>query len=137
MILDTSAVVAILLKEPGFEELLQTVTEGDVAIGAATLTETAIVLSARLKRDARPVLSRFLAEASVAVVPFGEAHYSAAVDAWLRFGKGRHSASLNFGDCLSYAVAKLADESLAFVGDDFPRTDLNAPGNHRPGSPRL
>lgn len=124
MILDTSAVVAILLKEPGFEELLAAVTEGDVAIGTATLTETAIVLSSRLKRDARPVLSRFLAEAAVAIVPFGEAHYSEAVEAWLRFGKGRHPASLNFGDCLSYSVAKLADELLVFVGDDFTHTDL-------------
>lgn len=124
MILDTSSIVAILLKEPGFENLLQTITEGDAAVGTATLTETAIVLSARLRRDARPVLSRFLTEASVAVVPFGEAHYSAATDAWLRFGKGRHPASLNFGDCLSYAVAKLADEPLVFVGDDFARTDV-------------
>lgn len=124
MILDTSSIVAILLKEPGYEDLLQTITDGDAAIGTATLTETAIVLSARLRRDARPVLSRFLTEASVAVVPFGEAHYSAAADAWSRFGKGRHPASLNFGDCLSYAVAKLADEPLLFVGDDFTRTDV-------------
>lgn len=124
MILDTSSIVAILLQEPGFEDLLQTIIDGDAAVGTATLTETAIVLSARLRRDARPVLSRFLAEASIAVVPFGEAHYSAATDAWLRFGKGRHPASLNFGDCLSYAVARLADEPLLFVGDDFARTDI-------------
>ena len=127
MILDTSAVVAILLKEPGFEELLLSITDHDVAIGTATLSETAIVLSSRLRRDARPVLARFLAEASIAIVPFGEAHYSAATDAWLRFGKGRHPASLNFGDCLSYAVAKLADEPLLFVGDDFGRTDVALP----------
>lgn len=127
MILDTSAVVAILLKEPGFEELLLSITDHDMAIGTATLSETAIVLSSRLRRDARPVLARFLAEASIAIVPFGEAHYSAATDAWLRFGKGRHPASLNFGDCLSYAVAKLADEPLLFVGDDFGRTDVALP----------
>ena len=127
MILDTSSIVAILLKEPGYEDLLQTITDGNVAVGTATLTETAIVLSARLRRDARPVLSRFLTEASVAVVPYGEAHYSAATDAWLRFGMGRHPASLTFGDCLSYAVAKLANEPLLFVGDDFARTDVRQP----------
>ena len=123
MILDTSAVVAILLKEPGYQELLRTMADANAAIGTATLTETAIVLSARLGRDARPLLSRFIAEASIAVVPFGESHYGTAVDAWLRYGKGRHPASLNFGDCLSYAVARLADEPLLFVGDDFARTD--------------
>ncbi|MFW5782892.1 MAG: type II toxin-antitoxin system VapC family toxin [Spirochaetota bacterium] len=129
MILDTSSIVAILLKEPGYDDLLQAITEGEAAVGTATLTETAIVLSARLKRDARPLLSRFLTEASVALVPFGEAHYTVATDAWLRFGKGRHPASLNYGDCLSYAVAKLADEPLLFVGDDFTHTDVP----HTPG----
>ena len=124
MILDTSAVVAIVMKEPGYEELLRMMANGNPAIGTATLTETAIVLSARLASDARSLLSRFLSEASIAIVPFGESHYSAAVDAWLRFGKGKHPAALNFGDCLSYAVARLADEPLLFVGDDFARTDI-------------
>jgi ribonuclease VapC len=67
------------------------------SMGRATLTETVIVLSARLKRDGRPVLSRFLAEASIAIVPFGEAHYSVATDAWLQFGKGSHRASIHSG----------------------------------------
>ena len=124
MILDTSAVVAILLKEPGYEELLRMMADANAAIGTATLTETAIVLSARLNRDARPLLSRFIAEASIAVVPFCESHYGTAVDAWLRYGKGRHRASLNFGDCLSYAVARLANEPLLFVGEDFAQTDI-------------
>lgn len=127
MILDTSAVVAIVMREPGFEELLRAVSGGDAAIGTATLAETAIVLSARLGADARPLLSRFLSEASIAVIPFGESHYGTAVDAWLRFGKGRHPASLNFGDCLSYAVARLADEPLLFVGNDFSQTDVARP----------
>ena len=58
------------------------------------------------------------------MVPFGDAHYSAAVDAWLRFGKGRHRASLDFGDCLAYATARLANQPLLCVGEDFARTDL-------------
>jgi uncharacterized protein with PIN domain len=76
--------------------------------------------TSRLKSDARALLARFLSEASIAVVPFGESHYGAAVEAWLRFGKGRHPAALNFGDCLSYAVASLADEPLLFVGGTSP-----------------
>ena len=124
MILDTSAVVAIVMKEPGYEELLLKMANGNPAIGTATLTETAIVLSARLQSDARSLLSRLVSEASIAVVPFGESHYSAAVDAYLRYGKGKHPAALNFGDCLSYAVARLADEPLLFVGDAFARTDI-------------
>lgn len=124
MILDTSAVVAIVMKEPGHEQILRWLAHGSPAIGAATLTEAAIVLSARLKRDARPLLARFLTEAAITVVPFGESHYGAAVDAWLRYGKGRHPAALNFGDCLAYAVARLAEEPLLFVGDDFAQTDV-------------
>jgi ribonuclease VapC len=72
----------------------------------------------------RDLLARFLSEASITVVPFGESHYGAAVDAWLRYGKDRHPAALNFGDCLSYAVARLAEEPLLFVGDDFAQTDI-------------
>jgi ribonuclease VapC len=127
VILDTSAVVAIVMKEPGFEELITRIgADPNPGIGTATLTETAIVLSARLNKDARSYLTRFLMEASVAVIPFGETHFSAAVEAWLRFGKGRHAAGLNFGDCLSYAVAKLAGEPLVFVGNDFAATDIAA-----------
>jgi ribonuclease VapC len=125
MILDTSAVVALVMMEPGCEELLQTMAGVNAAIGTVTLTEAAIVLSARLGYDARPLLSRFLSESSIAVIPFGESHYSAAVDAWLRYGKGRHRASLNFGDCLSYAMARLANEPLLYVGEDFTQTDID------------
>lgn len=125
MILDTSAIVAIALKEPGYEALLEKLENAEqVGVGVPTLTETAIVLSARLKQDARGFLSRFLMEGSIATIPFVEAHFSAAVDAWLRYGKGRHVAALNFGDCLSYATARLAGEPLLCVGNDFGRTDL-------------
>ena len=89
-----------------------------------TSAVVAIVLFAQLQRDARSLLARFLSEASITLIPFGESHYGAAVDAWLRYGKGRHPAALNFGDCLSYAVAQLAGEPLLFVGDDFARTDI-------------
>ena len=125
MILDTSAIVAILIREPGFESVLARLTaDPNPAVGTPTLAEAAIVLSARLGRDSRSLLTRFLTEASISVIPFGEFHFSAAVEAWLHFGKGRHPAALNFGDCLSYAVARLADTPLLCVGDDFARTDI-------------
>jgi len=126
VILDSSAIVAIALQEPGFEELLEKVARArTVRVGVPTLTETAIVLSARLNQDARGVLSRFLMEGSIVTIPFGDAHFATAVDAWLRYGKGRHPASLNFGDCLSYATARLAGEPLLCIGNDFSQTDLS------------
>lgn len=126
MILDTSAIVAIGLREPGFETLLRKLAKTqNVGVGVPTLAETAIVLSAQLRQDARGLLSRFLMEGSIAMVPFGDAHFAAAVDAWVRYGKGRHPASLNFGDCLSYATATLAGEPLLCIGNDFVHTDLS------------
>ncbi len=125
MILDTSAVVAIALREPGFEGLKQKLArDPTVGIGIPTLTETGIVLSARMRQDARDLLARFMQVASIAAIPFGDTHYAAAVDAWLRYGKGRHPAALNFGDCLAYATAKTADRPLLCVGEDFSKTDL-------------
>ncbi len=125
MILDTSAVVAIAFKEPGFASLVDKLAKAsNVAIGVPTLTETAIVLSARLSQDARGLLSRFITEGEVQTIPFADPHFALAIDAWLKYGKGRHKAALNFGDCMSYATAKLANEPLLCVGDDFARTDL-------------
>jgi ribonuclease VapC len=94
-----------------------------LAIGAATLLETGILLSARLHDDARGLLARLLQESGIAVMDVTEAHFGVAMDAWLRYGKGRHPAALNFGDCLSYAVSVVAGEPLLCVGDDFPQTD--------------
>jgi ribonuclease VapC len=125
MILDSSAVVAVVFQEPGHEDLVDRIAAADeVAIGAPTLAEAAIVVSARLGTDARPLLSRLLAEGAFETIPFGEAHFGVAVGAWLRFGRGRHPARLNFGDCLAYATAVVADRPLLCVGEDFRRTDL-------------
>ncbi len=126
MILDTSAVIAILLKEPGFEVIFKKLaTAGTAGIGAPTLAETGIVLRARLGKDPAGILVRFLREFSIATVPFGEHHWREALEAYGTYGKGQHPASLNFGDCLTYAVAKLAGQSLLFAGRDFSRTDLD------------
>ncbi len=125
MIVDTSAIVAVVFREEGFEELLDRLaTAPVVAAGAPTLAETCIVLSARLKRDARGLLERFIQEFRIEPIPFGAEHWRAAHDAYIRYGKGRHAARLNFGDCLSYAAARLAKQELLFVGGDFARTDI-------------
>ena len=126
MIVDTSALVAILFREPGYEDLIDVLREkGPSGIAAPTLVEAGIVASARLKEDASPLLLALMTELDIAVVPFGEDHARTAVAAWLRFGKGRHTAALNFGDCISYAVSKLAKMPLLCVGADFKHTDLD------------
>jgi ribonuclease VapC len=125
MVLDSSAVVALLLKEPGYERLLDCMTEATVlGIGTPTLAETGIVLASRLGNRAFGMLGRFLAHFEVVEIPFEASHWQTAVEAWLRFGKGRHAASLNFGDCLAYAVARAAGQPLLFTGNDFRKTDV-------------
>jgi ribonuclease VapC len=126
VIVDGSAVIAILLQEPGYKPVLAELAGAQLpGIGAATLTETGIVLSARLGPAGKTLLARFIDEAGLTVVPFVAEHWGVAVDAFLRFGKGRHPAALNFGDCLTYAVARLADEPLLCIGNDFVKTDLD------------
>ena len=125
MILDSSAIVAIFIQEAGHEALIDAVADSPAAaVGAPTLVEAGIVLGVRMRLDARPLLARFLQEFKVMVVPFGEDHWGEALDAFRRFGKGRHAAGLNLGDCYSYAVASLAEQPLLCVGDDFRKTDL-------------
>ena len=125
MILDSSAIVALFLQEPGHEQLRHKVGAATfVGVGVATLVEAALILSARLNRDMRGSLARFIEESGAIVIPFTENHYGLAVSARLKYGKGRHPAALNFGDCLAYATAKAAVMPLLSVGDDFPQTDL-------------
>ena len=126
MIIDTSAIVAILLREPGYELLVAKLGQAPVVgIGAPTLAETGIVLTARLGPVGMSMLGRLIQESGSSIVPFGAAHWQAAVDAFDRFGKGRHPAGLNFGDCLSYALASLSNQPLLAVGEDFAQTDLD------------
>ena len=125
MILDTSAVVAIVFREEGYEDPAGKLARAEqVGIGSPTLVESGIVITARFKKDARGVLARFLSENGVRIVPFSEGHFSLAMEAWMRYGKGRHSARLNFGDCLSFATAKMARTALLCVGEDFRKTDI-------------
>jgi ribonuclease VapC len=129
--LDTSALVAVLFSEPGYLELVDAILEADIVrVGGPTLVETSLVFAGRGGRAARRgrngVVAELVQELGVTVVPFGEEEWRRAADAFARYGRGRHSASLNFGDCLAYATAAVADDALLFVGDDFRRTDLRA-----------
>ncbi len=125
MILDSSAIVAILLREPDHQILLDHLAAAEAAaVGAPTLTECGIVLSARLGAQGKTLLARFVQEAGLTVIPFTGEHHSAALAAYLRYGKGRHAAALNFGDCMTYATARLAGVPLLCVGEDFAQTDL-------------
>ena len=125
MVIDSSALLAVIFREPQFEQLVEALSGADVvAVGTPTLTEAGIVLEARLGDEAAGLLERLLDEFGIEEIPFGEVHWRESVDAFRRFGKGRHPAGLNFGDCMTYAVARLTGEELLCVGDDFPRTDL-------------
>lgn len=126
MILDSSAIVAILLNEDGADELEAKVAAAPaLGIGAPTFVETLMVLSSRFGRElAARNLEGFLSRSEAVVVSFTEDHARTAAEAFARFGKGRHRAALNFGDCMSYAVAKLAGQPLLCTGTDFAKTDL-------------
>ena len=125
MTLDSSALIAILLSESGALDLVDRILETDVVrVGTPTLVETAIVLGNRRGRPATAEVTGLIEELGVTVVPFGAAEWEAAVDAFNRFGRGKHKAGLNFGDCLAYATAAVAGDSLLFVGNDFARTDI-------------
>jgi len=124
VIVDSSALIAIVLREPGWAALVDKLSAGHAGAGAPTLAEAGLVLTAKLGPRGRSLLARVVQEARIAVVPFTDEHWPIAIDAYARFGKGRHAAALNFGDCLTYAVARLASQPLLYVGEDFARTDL-------------
>lgn len=125
MTLDSSALVAVLFSEPGYLDLVDEMLQAPVLrIGAPTLVETGIVLAARRGAESDHELAELLRELDVTVVPFGADEWRLALDAYRRYGRGRHKAALNFGDCLAYASAVSAGDALLYVGRDFARTDV-------------
>ena len=125
MTLDSSALVAILFAEPGYLELVDRILECDrVRVGAPTLVETSMVIAGRHRATAAGAVEGLVRELAITVAPFGEGEWQLAIDAFRRFGRGRHAAALNFGDCLAYASASAANDTLLFVGDDFAKTDI-------------
>lgn len=125
MIVDTSALIALIQNEPAAEQVAAALSgTRDPVIGAPTLTETLIVLTARQGPVARTVFDRLRSEINLSVAEFTTDHAYAAQRAYLQYGRGNHPAALNFGDCMSYATAQLAHEPLLAIGNDFPQTDL-------------
>ena len=128
MLLDSSALVALVMAEEPARAVFDAISDAPTrAIGAPSLVETAMVLDGRragASSSAMSDLTLVMAQFEVAVLPFGPDHWPVAWAAFLRYGKGRHPAGLNFGDCLTYAVAKLSGLPLLCVGADFAQTDL-------------
>jgi ribonuclease VapC len=130
--LDSSALLAVLFYEAGYLTLVDKMLEAEVLrIGAPTLVESSLVSESRLGRRSRSgdarrhdAVHELVKELAITVVPFGEPEWHRAVEAFVRYGRGRHKAGLNFGDCLAYATASVAGDSLLFVGDDFSHTDV-------------
>jgi ribonuclease VapC len=127
LILDTSAILSIFFREPERDELLTKIGEAAiVGVGAPTLAETAILLAARVGEQGPRQLGRLVERAAIVVVAFEAVHWQVAAEAWARYGKGRHPAGLNLGDCLAYATAVVAGQPLLWKGDDFSKTDIAA-----------
>jgi ribonuclease VapC len=127
MVIDTSVIAAIAFNEPEARVLHEKIVDDPVRlISAATVLEAAMVIEARLGEAGGADLDLWLHKTEVEIVAVTAEHSDQARRAWRRFGKGRHPAALNYGDCFSYALAKLAGEPLLFKGDDFSRTDIEA-----------
>lgn len=125
MVLDSSALIAILQSEPEADRLLEAFDRHpERRISAATLLEASIVLTARFGEAADRELDVLLHTAGVDVVSVTVEQTELARAAWKQFGKGRHPAGLNFGDCFSYALAVSLGAPLLFTGQDFPQTDV-------------
>ncbi len=127
MVLDTSAVIALLFEENDAPRLRSVLFATPLRkIGAPTLVEAGMVMGGRNVVGYPAFLDGFVENMELDVLPFTRDHAVVARAAFDRFGKGRHPAALNFGDCMSYAVAKIENEPLLFKGNDFAQTDILA-----------
>ncbi len=127
MILDTSALVAVLYNEPERAQFAQLIHDADSCrISVANFVELSMVIEGQLGPDAGRQLDTLLRRTGIIIEPVTVEHGHLARQAFLDYGKGRHKAGLNFGDCFSYALAKATGEPLLFKGADFSRTDVRA-----------
>lgn len=125
MVIDTSAVVAILLEEPERDAFVERIAEAeDPMISAATLAEASIVMQSRTGDGGVTDVDELLASAGVRCVAVDDMQAYLALEAFYRYGKGRSPAGLNFGDCFSYALAKVQGRPLLFKGEDFAQTNV-------------
>lgn len=125
VVIDSSALVAILLGEPERGHFLQVLSESEIRLlSAATALETVIVVESRRGELGGRELDLFLHTTGIQVVSVDAEQFTIARYAWRKYGKGRHGAALNFGDCFAYALAKVSNEPLLAKGSDFSQTDL-------------
>lgn len=125
MVIDTSALAAIFLNEPERARFLDLIVAADKKLlSAATLAEAGIVLEARLSSAAAPALDLFLLQSGIEIISFDSAQADSARIAYRKFGKGRHSANLNFGDCFTHALAIVAGEPVLAKGPEFSLAGL-------------
>jgi ribonuclease VapC len=132
MVIDTSALLAILLDEPERRAFNEAIEAADSrAMSVATLVEISLVIESRFGAEGLRDLDTFVDHAGIELVPVDLEQANAARRAFGRFGKGRHPAGLNYGDCFAYALAAVRGEPLLYKGEDFAQTDL-APLGPRP-----
>jgi ribonuclease VapC len=125
MVIDTSAIVAILQDEPERASLTRLIAADEVRLlSVVSRVECTCVIEGRKRAAGRADLDRFLHEAAIEIVPVTADQSQIACEAFRRFGRGRHPAALNIGDVFAYALAKVTGEPLLFKGDDFARTDI-------------
>lgn len=125
LVIDTSAILAILQQEPERRKFLEAIEDADsIRMSVANFVETSIVIESRYGAEGLRDLDRFIARAAIELVPVNEEMGQLARSAFSRFGKGRHRAGLNYGDCFSYAAAVALGEPLLSKGDDFVHTDV-------------
>jgi ribonuclease VapC len=125
MVIDTSALVAILQRERERRAFIEAIEAADARLmSVATFVEISIVIEARHGAEGLRDLDHFIGRAGIELVPVDAEHGKVACSAFSRFGRGRHRAGLNYGDCFSYALAISTGEPLLFKGDDFVQTDV-------------
>lgn len=126
MVIDTSAIVAIALNEDDAADIERLIVDDPIRlISAATVLETTMVIETRLGDAGGREFDLWLVKIGAEIVAVDAGQTDAARRAWRRYGKGRHAASLNYGDCFSYALAMSRGEPLLFKGDDFAKTDVS------------
>jgi ribonuclease VapC len=126
MVIDTSALLAMFLAEPERKPFLDSILQSETRmISAANVLETGIVLEARRGESAGREFDLFLVRANLQIVSVDSEQAEIARSAWRKYGKGRHRAALNFGDCFAYALAKSSGEPLLAKGTDFVATDID------------
>jgi len=124
VVVDSSVLIAILLAEPEAEDYAKRLVDTDIYISAVSIVESSMVIEYKKGEQGAMQYDELLKILAPTIVAFDSEQAKLARAAWRQYGKGRHPAKLNFGDCCSYAVAKYLNKPLLFKGDDFSKTDL-------------